>query len=370
MAEEKSAVTMPEHSLPRWGTTTKVLVVATLLILLGIAAYVFRVIWLPLIIGAIMAFILYPVADFFHRLTHLPHTIATLLVYLILIALLVPIGFGLGPMIAEQALLAKDQALTFIQYLNVASADTLEIMGYTIVIGDIVRQVTSDLTAMVTSVATGSVGLVMDAARMGFMVIVTFVVGFYLTRDVDRVIAGFKALVPPEYQDDTETLLDHLNHVWGAFFRGQLTLSLTVTVILTLVSAILGLPQPLLLGLWGGLLEFLPSIGHTLWGATVLLVAAFQGSTYLPLPHLAFVLVVLGAYLAFTQLDLNILIPNILGGQMEMHPMVILIGIILGASIGGVVGMALAAPMIASLRVLGKYVYAKLFDLDPFPEEE
>jgi predicted PurR-regulated permease PerM len=130
---------------------------------------------------------------------------------------------------------------------------------------------------------------------------------------------------------------------------------------------VLGLPQPILLGVWGGLLEFLPSIGNTIWGLTVIIVALSAGSTYLPLPNAIFALVVFGAYVAFAQLDINILIPTIIGRQVRLHPVVVILGVIIGATIGGVLGVALAAPTIASLRVVMRYVYANLYDLDPFP---
>ena len=70
----------------------------------------------------------------------------------------------------------------------------------------------------------------------------------------------------------------------------------------------------------------------------------------------------------FAQFDLNFLIPRIIGRQVNLHPMVVIIGIIVGASVGGVLGVALAAPVIASIRVLGRYVYCRLFGLDPFAD--
>jgi predicted PurR-regulated permease PerM len=121
------------------------------------------------------------------------------------------------------------------------------------------------------------------------------------------------------------------------------------------------------LGVWGGLLEFLPSIGHAIWGLTVVIIALLEGSSYLPLPNLVFALVVFGAYIAFTQLDLNFLIPHIIGRRVHLHPVVVILGVIIGASVGGVLGVALAAPTIASLRIIMRYLFARLFDLDPFP---
>jgi hypothetical protein len=128
-----------------------------------------------------------------------------------------------------------------------------------------------------------------------------------------------------------------------------------------------GLPRPALMGAIAGLLEFLPSVGHVIWLITAVIIALVEGSTWIPVSNMVFVLIVFGVQFVYTQIDLNILIPRIIGRQIHLHPMVVIIGIIVGASVGGVLGVALAAPTIASLRVIGRYIYAKLFDLDPFP---
>jgi len=80
-----------------------------------------------------------------------------------------------------------------------------------------------------------------------------------------------------------------------------------------------------------------------------------------------FLLIVIGVHIAYTQFDLNFMIPRIIGRQVHLHPMIVIIGIIVGAQVGGVLGVALASPTIASARVIGRYVYALLFDMNPFP---
>jgi len=67
---------------------------------------------------------------------------------------------------------------------------------------------------------------------------------------------------------------------------------------------------------------------------------------------------------------MNLLIPNILGSQVQLNPALVLIGVIVGLTVGGVLGVALAAPTIASLRILIRYLHAKLFDLEPFPVDK
>ncbi|MEJ2149143.1 MAG: AI-2E family transporter, partial [Chloroflexota bacterium] len=93
------------------------------------------------------------------------------------------------------------------------------------------------------------------------LVIFTFLTGFYLTRDSDQFINWFEGLIPYDYRSDFKVLLNEIDGIWSAFFRGQIILVVIVGAILTAVSSVLGLPQPVLMGMLGGLLEFLPSVG-------------------------------------------------------------------------------------------------------------
>jgi predicted PurR-regulated permease PerM len=353
---------------PRWNATIKVVVGVILFVLFALALYAFRALFVPLIIGLIMAYVLQPVVRLIQRTTRLSRGLATGLLYLILLALAVPVGIILIPVAIDQINYLQHQVFVFARYLNNISADAyIEVLSLHLSVQDLVRQISSALTNFITSVARGSLSFVLDAARIIALVVFTFVIGFYLTRDAERVTNWFHGLIPPTYRSDIDMLLGEIDQVWSSFFRGQVLLSLTVMVILSVMSAALGLPHPLLLGIWGGLLEFMPSIGNMIWGLTAFIVALVAGSTYLPLPNFLFALVVFGAYIAFAQMDINILIPNIIGRHVRLHPVVVILGVIVGASVGGVLGVALAAPIIASLRIIMRYLYANLFDLDPFP---
>jgi predicted PurR-regulated permease PerM len=358
-----------EHlSRPRWDGTIKVVVGVILFVLFAVAVYVFRIMFTPLIIGIVMAYILHPLVRLIQRNTRLSRGLATGLLYLLLLALAFPVGAILLPTAIRQIVSLQREAVGFARYLNTVSAETaITLLGVEFQVQELVRQITSALTDFITSVATSSVSLLFDAAKIIALVVFTFVIGFYLTKDAEYIMNWLHGLVPPAYRSDARWLVSEIDIVWSNFLRGQVLLALIVTAILTVVSAVLGLPQPLLLGIWGGLLEFLPSIGHAIWGFTVVVVALVSGSNYLPLPNLIFALVVFGAYVAFTQLDINILIPSIIGRHMRLHPVVIILGVIIGASMGGVLGVALAAPAIASLRIVLRYLYANLFDLEPFP---
>ena len=70
------------------------------------------------------------------------------------------------------------------------------------------------------------------------------------------------------------------------------------------------------------------------------------------------------------QVENNFLVPRIVGGALDLHPILVIVGVFMGASLAGVLGAILAAPIVASLKLLTQYAWRKLFDLQPFPEEE
>jgi predicted PurR-regulated permease PerM len=375
--EEKNTETQGNRTaqVKRWDQTTKIIVVALLIILAGLAVYVFRIVFVPVIIGAILAYILTPLVKSICDNSRIPRGLATAIIYLVLLAVTLPLPASLIPWIVRQTTFLQGEMVDFIDYLDSISAHTVQIVGFELIVGDIVTEVTNAVSDAITSAAPASLSIVFNAAEILLLVIFTFLIAFYLTRDADKFSEWFQGLVPVSYREDMRRLTGEIDLIWTAFLRGQLILAVIVAALLTVISAALGLPQPVLLGVLGGMLEILPSVGHAIWLITVSVLALVEGSSTLPVSNLAFLLIVIGAHTAYTQFDLNFLIPHIIGRRVHLHPMVVIIGIITGAAagsviggpIGSVLGVALAAPTIASLRVIGRYMYARLFDMDPFP---
>ena len=81
-----------------------------------------------------------------------------------------------------------------------------------------------------------------------------------------------------------------------------------------------------------------------------------------------FALIVLGVYALIQQVENNYLVPRIIGHRLNMHPMVVFIAALAGASVAGVLGILVAAPFLASMRLIFVYIYRKLNDLPPFPD--
>ena len=123
------------------------------------------------------------------------------------------------------------------------------------------------------------------------------------------------------------------------------------------------------LALLAGILEFLPCIGPAISGTIGTVLAYFQGSNWMPVGNLFFAVVVGIVYAIIGQLESVYFIPRFVGGRVKLHPAVTFVGIITGALTFGVLGILLAAPVIASARVLIVYISRKLMDREPFETE-
>jgi predicted PurR-regulated permease PerM len=329
----------------------------------------------PLILAAILAFILNPVVNFFNRWAHIPRSLVLLFIYLIFAALITLAFATLTPPLIRQIQNLMSELPAILESLESWFARQWVLGPFTVDPSGLLDETETLLLDFVQSVGSESVNflgeVVAGVAEVGVTAIFMLIVSFYLVKDGQKAVGWFYSLVPPSLEGDVRRLLDEINLIWGGFFRGQVVLGLVGGLIVGTGSAIIGLPLALLMGVMAGLLELLPSLGHGIWLTLAVPLALFSGSTWewMPLSNFWFAVMVVGLHAVFQQIDLNYIIPRIIGRRVHLHPLIVILGILVGASIGGVLGVFLAAPTISSLRVLGRYVYANLMDMDPFPTE-
>jgi predicted PurR-regulated permease PerM len=357
-----------ESSRPRWSSQTKLAVAFVLLAIAVFLLYRFRVVIGPLILAIILSYILSPVASTVQARLKFPKAISIFLAYVLLIVILALILMIFIPLLANQL---SGLNLDFQRILN--QVETLlgrqiVIAGRTINVEDLIQQFVGSLQGILEPAFGQTVGIAFDVISSLVWIVFIVVVSFYLIKDAQALRSWLESLVPPVYRDDYIRLRGMTGEIWAAFFRGQLVLGFVVATIFTVAGFILGLPFALAMGVLAGLLEFLPSIGHAIWLTIASILAFFLGSTWMPVPNWVFLLIIVGFHLIFQQFDLNYLLPRIIGRRVQLPPLVVIIGIVSGALLAGVLGIFLAAPTIASARVIGRYIYANLFDMDPFPD--
>ncbi|HRO23767.1 MAG TPA: AI-2E family transporter, partial [Promineifilum sp.] len=217
-------------------------------------------------------------------------------------------------------------------------------------------------TTFVSRFATSTV-------RTVFNFVTIFIIAVYLSTDMPNFNGYIRSFAQqPGYSEDAARLIPELSRVWRSYLRGQIILGLVIFFMVWIGLTLLGVQNSLALGLLGGLLEFIPTIGPIVSAVVAILVAFFQPANYLGLAAWQYALVVLALMIVIQQLENNLLVPRIVGNALDLHPILVIVSVFMGASLGGVLGAILAAPIAASLKVLGQYTWRKLFDLPPFPQ--
>ena len=357
---------MPEPR-PRWSSSTKLTV---LLLLLGLGIFLlyhFSAAVTPMILAVLLAYILSPIVTWIQRRLRLRRGLATLLAYLVLLVILVSIPLVVIPPLSNEAAGLNTKVQRFINEVEAFLGNQVILAGYAIDPKAAFESTLGSLQGLFQPVFSQTLRFAVDVISSLVWVVFIAVISFYLVKDSDSLVEWLDQLAPPAYRDDSIRLRGEINLIWKAFLLGQITLALVVAALFTTVGLIIGMPYALAMGALAGLLEFLPSLGHGIWMTIAVLLALLAGSTWLPIPNWAFALLVAGLQMIYQQFDLNYLIPRIVGRRVQLPPLVIILGIAIGALTAGVLGVVLAAPTIASARVLGRYIYAELLDEDPFP---
>ncbi|MFC2065176.1 AI-2E family transporter, partial [Chloroflexota bacterium] len=174
----------------------------------------------------------------------------------------------------------------------------------------------------------------------------------------------------PGYTEDIARISTELGRIWNAFLRGQFIIFLLTVLTYSIVFPILGVRYAIGLALLGGTATFLPYIGPAITWIAIGLVSFFQVYKPLGLSPLAYSGIVIGIALIIDQVFNNLIIPRILSKALKVHPAAVLISAVIAANLLGLIGLLVAAPLLATITVAGKYISRKMLDKDPWPAEE
>jgi predicted PurR-regulated permease PerM len=238
---------------------------------------------------------------------------------------------------------------------------------FTLDLQDVYDLVSSSLQGVLSSMGTQMINILTNIASAVLWMLFVLVASFYLVKDAAIITRWLDEATPSAFRDDARLLKTQITAAWNAFLRGQLILCVVMGLVVGTTMALIGLPNAWLIGLLFGLLEFIPNLGPTIASVPTILIAYLEGSTVLNLSNGWFAVLVIAINFALQQLENNFLVPRIMGHSLNLHPLVVLVAAIIGAHLAGVLGILLAAPVVATLRVLAEYTYYRLLDMPPFP---
>jgi predicted PurR-regulated permease PerM len=369
----KAAV--PVNHSPRWTSTTKLIVGLTLVAVISFLIFRFLNFIGPLLLAFILAYLFYPMAFALRQRTGVSWRLTVSLLYLLLLILLVgSITIG-GFTVVEQV-------QNLIRFLNTSIAglpnfidgltsqplvigpfelnlDLLDLNAVGQQVLGAVQPLLTQAGAYVVTIASGAASLV------GWSFFVLLISYFILVES-----GGFRLIYMkiPGYEEDLQNLGAQLIRIWDAFLRGQVTIVILTIVIYTILLGALGVKFYFGLALLAGIARFIPYLGAAVTWTSYGMVSFFQGTTIFGLSPLAFAGLVVGsAWVIDVFLD-NYVTPRLMSNALRVHPAAVLLSALIAFNLLGVIGVVLAAPVLATLKLFFEYVLAKLTDRNPWAD--
>lgn len=342
----------------RWSRTTRYWVIAASAVLGALFLYAIQPLFRPLIIAAIIAYVLNPVVDFVDRRTRLPRLVVVSSTFIVVLVAFSVVAITVVPDLVGQFVASLDELARVEIDIAARTGIDLQLTGE---LKDIQGRATRWLGN-----ATNVVALVQSLSANLIWTLVSVVSAYYLLLDWTRLRDWLIALAPRPAQADLIHLYGEVRTVWQRYLRGQLLLMFIVGALSGIGGAIVGLPGAAALGFAAGVLDVIPTFGPWVAMAIATIIAWLAGSLFLDVSNAAFALLILAIY-ALVQLVENVwLRPRIMGSSVRLHPAVVLIAFFTALTLSGVILAILIVPLVATAMILGRYIRGRLFGVDPF----
>nr|WP_189673136.1 MULTISPECIES: AI-2E family transporter [unclassified Pseudomonas] len=343
-------------------------------LLFAVLLYSLHNILAPFLIGILLAYLADPLVDRLERLG-LSRTWGVVVVFSLFTLLFMALLLVLVPMLAKQLLRLYElapqmldwlqhQALPWVQHRLGLADGFWKFDKIKAAIGEHMGQ-TTDIVGIVLSQATASSLALM--AWLANLVLIP-VVGFYLLRDWDLMMAKLRSLLPRQRESQIVGLAQECHEVLGAFVRGQLMVMLALGVIYSAGLMLVGLELGLLIGMLAGLAAIVPYMGFIIGIGAALVAGLFQfgGDLY---PMLGIVAV----FMVGQALEGMVLTPLLVGDRIGLHPVAVIFAILAGGELFGFTGVLLALPVAAVIMVLLRHVHdlykdSDMYDADVDPQ--
>jgi predicted PurR-regulated permease PerM len=196
------------------------------------------------------------------------------------------------------------------------------------------------------------------------------VISYFVLVDLGKVPNPQSFINIPDYSYDITRMSQSIGRIWNAFLRGQLSVVILVIISYTILLSILGVRYAFALAILAGIARFVPYIGPLITYIVMGLVTLFQGGNYFNLQQYIYTAIVIGLSILMDQVYDNLVVPRVMGKSLGVHPAAVLVVAIIAANLIGLIGLLLAAPVLATVNLVGRYTIRKMFDRDPWMDTD
>jgi predicted PurR-regulated permease PerM len=312
-----------------------------------------RVIWLPIAFGAGIVFFLEPLVRALERM-RMPRPVAAVLALLALIGLVIAVGALVFPTIREQAAefgqRLPDLYLAGINWVREVGAslglDVDELLSQQAIedwLNDPANQET--VQNLLLGFGAGAGQVIRGVAEAIAVLALAPILAMYILIDLERFKANSLDMTPPKHREEFAFVSGQVGTALSSFVRGQLLVAIIVGAASSLGMWLIDLPFWLLIGIIAGFLNLIPFMGPVVGGALAVLVALLNGSV----TQAIWAVVIM---IAIQQVDNHVITPLVQRARVNLSPLVIVLALIIGGTVAGLLGVLVAVPMTAAIRII------------------
>lgn len=341
-------------------------VLLAIVVLLLLSVYFLKDIYITIFISYFLAFLINPVVRKlekrgFGRLG--PIFFLLFLIFIVIAAF----AFLMVPKVITQLRELFDKLPMLLAYLSERlSPYSIKYLGYDVFTqwSEMLPQLLPKFTAfpaagILESVFTGT----MKAISALLSVLLIPILTFYMLKDYYKLNDQLLQMVPRRYVKDVQEVMRRLSIVLGALIRGQFLVCSILAVLYTVALSGIGMEMALLLGIFSGFMNLVPFVGPLASFSLSLFIAVLSGLTITRCVGLV------GVYLLMNLIDSTILTPKIVGKRIGINALAVILALLAGGELLGFLGVLLALPMMAMVRVLGGYLTERYYE-SPYYKEE
>jgi predicted PurR-regulated permease PerM len=349
---------------PKWGSTIKMVIGLSVA---GLVAF-------------ILVYLLHPLASFLNTHARLSWRASTNIIYIILLIILVITSTlsGLAAVQQIQSLIVvierfvndlPNQIDNISRQIIIIGPYSIDLSQFTD-LGQLGDQVINTLQMLIGRAGTVVGTLATATASLIGWGLFILVISYFVLVDLGKVPNLESFVNIPGYSYDIHRMSQSIGRTWNAFLRGQLSIVLMVMISYTILLSILGVRYAFALAILAGVARFVPYIGPFITYIVMGLVTLFQGGNYFNLQQYIYTALVIGLSILMDQVYDNLVAPRVMGKRLGVHPAAVLVVAIIAANLIGLIGLLLAAPVLATVNLIGRYTIHKMFDRDPWMDTE
>jgi predicted PurR-regulated permease PerM len=304
------------------------------------------VIFPPLILAGALVFILNPLINYLHR-RHIPRVMGVGLTYFGFLAIVTLIGFVMVPAVKDQAGNLSDRWPSIRLKMETWVDERAETLKGTPLefdrkrLDDAVTNNNDSVQQQLERVA--KVGV--KVFHVLLVMILAPIFAFYLLIDLPHLKRVAEGLIPASARPEVMVVARRVNAAVGGFFRGQLLVAFIVGVLSSIGLRIINLDFWLLIGMIAGIFNIIPLVGPYIGGVPALVIAL---TTREPITAVWVMAIMVGVQ----QIDNHFISPLVMHRAVKLHPVLVMLALLLGGTVGGFFGLLIAVPTAAVLKIL------------------